>query len=265
MKMRLYTPISVLLIAGLGAAGCAESFDDAPETHQSSSQELVLLSLKANTPGARAMNLVHSEERGWHLSFTANLQETNLPGAQNFTVLPQSLEGEDDFGDFGDFGDFENEDAGQDFSSGSSVQPSRFNASLAGSSRYSASVPGAYGFSTSLAGSSSFSASTPASYSFSTGLSTGGQCSLNSVCDFVATVCRFAPQYEGCDGSAIAECRAGVRELEASVPAEAAPFMCILGNFFSCATAAISSGGNPEAAMNVCGANLFGELLAEAF
>jgi|GEM_PF-4103749 len=241
MKMRLYTPISLLLFAGLGAAGCAESFEDAPETHQSS-HELVLLSAQDEAPGAQAMNLVYSQARGWHMSFTANLQETNLPGTENYTVREQPL----------DFSfDEDDEQPGQ----GNTPAPSRFSTSLAGQTRFSASVPGAYGFNSAVPGSSSFSSSLPTSYSFSTGLSTGGSCSLTGLCDFVETLCSLAPGAEGCGGAEIAQCRSQMSRAQADIPAEARPFVCALGNYFTCAASALRSGGNAEATMQACTQN----------
>lgn len=254
MKMRYYTPIALLLFAGIGAAGCAESIDDAPEMHQSQ-EELVLFSIQDQASGDRAMNLVHTQERGWHISRTADTLESNLTGAENMSVRSTEQPLDVDFDINNDTGD----DTDQDDTPGSAqAPPSRYNTTLAGTSQFSATVPGSYRFSPAIAGSPTHSPNTPASYGFSPSLSTGGQCSLEGICDFLATVCSFAPQTEGCGGGAIAQCRNSIRQVSAELPPEARPFVCALGNFFTCASNAIQSGGNPEAALDVCTQNLAG-------
>jgi|SRR5690554_2624928 len=239
MKMRLYTPIALLLFAGLGAAGCAESIDDTSEMHQSS-QDLVLLSVQDDASGTQAVSMSYTPERGWHMALSPELRETNMPGTQNSLVRRQSsLDMDLDFSDSG-------------------PAPSRFNASLSGSRSFSASVPGSSRFSTSVGGTTAFSSGMGASYSFSTGLSTGGSCSLEGLCDFAELLCQMAPgDAEGCSGAEIAQCRASINQVQAEVPPEALPFLCALSDFFACANVALRSGGNPEATMQACLANSY--------
>ncbi|AWV89543.1 hypothetical protein [Bradymonas sediminis] len=237
MKMRLYTPIALLLFAGLGAAGCAESIDDTSEMHQSS-QDLVLLSVQDDASGTQAVSVSYTPERGWHMSLSPELRPTNMPGTENSLLRRQSsLDLDFDFSDSG-------------------PAPARYNASLSGSRSFSASVPGSSRFSTSVGGTSSFSSGLPTSYSFSSGLSTGGSCSLEGLCDFAELICQMSPAgEEGCSGAEIAQCRASINQVQAEIPPEARPFLCALSDFFACANIALRSGGNPEATMQACVAN----------
>ena len=243
--MRLFKPmpmglLGLVLIAGL-SAGCSEAVDDGAGFSQTD-QEMVALSIQQDAPGAQAMNLAYTPVEGWHLKFTDDLLPTNFGDADNVDIRHHPMD--------------------MDFDASGA---SRFDASLAGPAYFSASVPRAQGFGAGLAGPAHFSASTGVTAHYSNPVSYGGTCSLDGLCDFVALACNMSPGLEGCGSGAVAQCRSQINRAASQLPPEARPFVCAVGNFFSCAANAISSGGNAEARLEQCAAQSGGAGLLGIF
>lgn len=237
MKKFLSTPVLAIgLAASLGLlASCAESMDDNAPLAQTG-QELVLISVQPEQPGAQALSVAYSQAQGWHVTLTDQLRTANFPSGDAMQVRGQSL---DLFGSL---------PGGGGLSGGQSAS-GKFSASLSGSSHFSASTRPGGGFNANAAGLGGYNAGLANGGGFNDSIldsaSYGGYCSLTTLCDFVE---RFCSSYGDCDGYMPGTCQRELASAQNQIPAEFMPLACLVIDLFECA---MSSGSTTACAASL--------------
>lgn len=224
MKNFLSTPVLAIgLAASLGLlAGCAESMDDSTPMQQTA-QELVLMSVQPDAPGAQALSVAYSPAQGWHVSLSEQLRTANFPGTTALQAREHSL---DLFGSLPGGGNL----------SGAQSSGGKFSASLASGSGYSASARQGGGFSAQAAGSGGYDEGLAGGGGFNSSIVDamsfyGGQCSLTTLCDFVDRVCASGAD---CDGYSPGTCHRELAGAQSQIPAEFMPLVCLVIDLYEC-------------------------------
>jgi hypothetical protein len=247
---RLITYSGIIALVGFVLAGCSSSLDtsDTKNGVETDKQGPSMQLFSFKPEGQKAVTFGFSEESGWHLSRTENLQNLNLPTSEDLNMTPAPVVMQNNGSDIpgGDFpGGGSNGGTNQPGSgsggggiagglSDAASGGGEFSSSL-GSTGFVASF-GSGGFNGSLANTSVGSASL-ATTGFS-GSIASGQCSLTPICDFAENLCRMGgSQVDGCDQ--IGQCRAALNQVDARVKG----FLCLLSQFFACANQALNQGG----------------------
>ncbi|MFU8807094.1 MAG: hypothetical protein ACNA8W_25020, partial [Bradymonadaceae bacterium] len=210
------------LILGVAAfVGCHESVSG--EGLETSSQELVLLSLQDSEGQGQAVSFGYTDGLGWHFQTLDHLVPTYFPGTEDVDVRQQGLWGDLDFG----------AGTGARFS-GSTPKASAFSGSMARATTFQARTPKSL----------SFTGATSVSTGFTGALSAGnlGQCSLRGVCDFVFFLCDALGGEDECSPGQVQQCYAEIDSVFADIPPSSIPVVCALTDYFECAFSALRAG-----------------------